>query len=60
MTIEEYKEKNNLTHEIMAKKLNISLSYYYKLLSGERKPSRKLLSYIRKNIPEIDVNIFLD
>lgn len=60
MTIEEYKEKNNLTHESMAKKLDISLSYYYKILSGERKPSRELLSFIRKNIPEIDINIFLD
>ncbi len=60
MTLNEYKKKNNLTHEDMAKKLNISLSYYYKILNGERKPGRDLISFIRKNIPEINIDIFLN
>lgn len=60
MTITEYKDYNNLTHKEMANKLHLSLLYYYKIISGERKPSRKVITYIRKNIPEIDINIFLN
>lgn len=60
MTIIQYKEFNNLTHEDMAKLLKISLPYYYKIINGSRKPSRQLLTHIKKNIPEIDINIFLE
>lgn len=60
MTIKEYKEHYNLTHEELAKKMQISLPYYYKILNGERKPGRKLIGFIKNNIPEIDINIFLN
>lgn len=60
MTIREYKEHYDLTHEELAKKLQISLPYYYKILNGERKPGRNLISFIKKNIPEIDIDIFLN
>lgn len=60
MTIEEYRKKYNLTHAQMAKKLSISLSYYYAIKNGRRSASKNLITYIRKNIKEIDYNIFLN
>lgn len=60
MNLQEYKKYYSLTNEDLAKKLKISLPYCYKILSGKRKPGRKLISFIKKNIPEIDINIFLN
>ena len=60
MTITEYRLWKGLTHKKMAKLLNISLSYYYSILNGNRKPGRNVIAYIKENIPEIDINIFLN
>lgn len=59
MTIQEYRLKHHLTHSQMAKLLNISESYYYSILSGKRKVSKKLIMHIKNNLKEIDYEFFL-
>lgn len=59
MTIDEYRRWKGYTHEKMAELLNISLSYYYAILSGKRKPGRNLISRIKEQIPQIDIDLFL-
>lgn len=58
-TLKEFREAIGKTQATMANELNISKSFYEKVESGERKPSRELIEKIKKHYPLLDVNIFL-
>lgn len=59
-TLKEFREAIGKTQEEMAKELGISKSFYEKVESNERKPSRALIERIKQKYPLIDVNIFLE
>lgn len=47
-----------LTTREMAKELNVSYSLLSKLLIGYRQPSKQFLEKVKKQYPNIDINIF--
>lgn len=52
--------KINFTQQEMANKLGVSHSYYSKLENGNKTPSYNFLVKVKKEFPELDMNIFLD
>lgn len=59
-TLKQFREKNGFTMDEMARRLNISLSFYTKIERGERNPSREFLKKFKEAFPSYDMNIFFD
>lgn len=48
----------NLTLQEFADNLTVSKSYYEKIESGQRKPSREFMTRLKHKYPQFDLNIF--
>ncbi len=55
-----FRKKIGKTQKQMAIELKISQSFYEKIESGKKKPSRKFLEKLKKKYPFLDINIFLE
>lgn len=53
------RKRKNLSALEMANKLGISESLYRKVECGQRAPSRFFMKRLKKEFPEVDMNIFL-
>lgn len=51
-----FRKNRNMSCEEMARELNISLSYYWKIEKGERNPSYNFLDKLKKIFPEINID----
>lgn len=52
----EFRKKNNLTINSMAKKIGVSISFYEKVERGERNPSYNFIRLFKKAFPIVDAN----
>lgn len=59
-TLLEFRNSQNLTQRQMAKKMNVSKSYYEKVEKGFKKPGRGFLEKFKKAFPNGDMNIFFN
>ena len=57
-SLKEFRKSRKLTQERMAKKIDVSLSFYTKVESGYRRPSRTFLNNFKSAFPDFDMNIF--
>ena len=58
--LQEFRQRNNLTQEQMAKKLEITVSHYKALEYGVRNPSFELMEKIKNIFPKANIDkIFL-
>lgn len=48
----------NYTIEKMSEEIGVSKSYYEKIETGNRKPSRNFIEKFKKKFPQFDTNIF--
>lgn len=53
-----FRNSLKLTIEEFARSIEVSKSLYEKVESGDRKPSRKFTTKLKKKYPQFDVNIF--
>ena len=58
VTIREFRQSLNLTLQEFADNIDVSKSYYEKIESGQRKPSREFMTKLKHKFPQFDVNIF--
>lgn len=56
--LKEFRQSLNLTLQEFADNINVSKSYYEKIESGQRKPSREFMTRLKNKFPQFDVNIF--
>lgn len=56
--LKEFRLSLNLTLQGFADIINVSKSYYEKIESGERKPSREFMKKLKYKFPQFDLNIF--
>lgn len=56
--LKEFRQSLNLTLQEFADNINVSKSYYEKIESGQRKPSREFMTKLKHKFPQFDVNIF--
>ena len=56
--LEVLRKNEKLTQDEMAQKLGVSASFYTKIESGNRAPSRDFLVKIKECFPMCDMNIF--
>lgn len=58
--LQEFRQKNQLTQEQMANKLNITVSHYKAIEYGQRNPSFELMERIKNIFPKANIDkIFL-
>lgn len=58
--INQFRKLKNLTVEDFARKLGYSISTITKLIYGDREPSKKFFKKLKKEFPDIDLNIFFE
>lgn len=56
--LREFRQSLNLTLQEFADNIDVSKSYYEKIESGQRKPSREFMTKLKHKFPQFDVNIF--
>lgn len=55
--LKEFRISLNLTLQEFADNVKVSKSYYEKIESGQRKPSREFITKLKHKYPQFDVNI---
>lgn len=56
MTLTEFRESKNLKQNEMAKEIDVSASYYYKIESRYQNPSYEFLAKLKKRFPEVNID----
>lgn len=59
-TLCDFRKQLGLTQIEMAKKLNVSYSYYTKIENENKPPSYNFIKRLKEIYPEINTNIFFD
>nr|DAI01308.1 MAG TPA: helix-turn-helix domain protein [Bacteriophage sp.] len=58
--LQEFRQKNQLTQEQMANRLNVTVSHYKAIEYGQRNPSFELMERIKSVFPKANIDkIFL-
>lgn len=58
--LQEFRQKNKLTQEQMANKLNVTVAHYKAIEYGQRNPSFELMERIKNVFPKANIDkIFL-
>lgn len=58
--LQEFRQKNQLTQEQMANRLNVTVSHYKAIEYGQRNPSFELMERIKNVFPKANIDkIFL-
>ena len=55
--LKKFRISTNLTIQGFANSIGVSKSLYEKVESGNRKPSRKFITKLKRKYPQFDVNI---
>jgi transcriptional regulator with XRE-family HTH domain len=58
-SLKKFRENIGKTQEEMANELGISKSFYEKIETGAKKPSRELIKKFKIKYPYLDISIFL-
>ena len=58
--LRKFRESLGLSPEDFAKYIEVSLSLYQKVETGNRRPSREFTEKLKRKCPEFDVNNFYD
>lgn len=56
--LKEFRLSLGMTLQEFASNIGVSKSYYEKIESGQRKPSREFMMKLKNKFPQFDVNIF--
>lgn len=56
--LKEFRLSLGMTLQEFASNIGVSKSYYEKIESGQRKPSREFMTKLKYKFPQFDVNIF--
>jgi len=54
--LRDFRKKVGISQYDMARKLNISLSFFEKVENGHVKPSRGFMEKLKKEFPTVDIN----
>ena len=58
--LQQFRQRNKLTQEQMANKLDVTVSHYKAIEYGQRNPSFELMERIKNNFPKANIDkIFL-
>lgn len=56
MNLREFRKSKKLNQKQMAKELDVSPSYYYKIESGYQNPSFEFLVKLKERFPEVNID----
>ena len=56
MTLKDFRKSKRLNQKQMAKELDVSPSYYYKIESGYQNPSFEFLVKLKKRFPIVNID----